>query len=88
MPIALRLLRYGYGPSITLGDSPASLGFTQTLSSPMFIATETVLGRWPDISLQGVLYPLTLSGHVSLQTSTEYGQVCRLSVSTSLTWGK
>ena len=62
-------------------------GGSQTCSS-LLIATEVQLGQLPDISLKGVIHLLTLNGHVSLQTSTEYGQKCRLSVFMSLTQGK
>ena len=42
--------------------------FSQT-SYSLLIATEFQLGQMPDISLKGVTSLLTLSGHVSLQTS-------------------
>ena len=55
--------------AIALPNSDGS----QTCSS-LLIATKVQLGELPDISSKGVIHLLTLSGHVSLQTSTEYGQ--------------
>ena len=54
-------------------------GFSQT-SSSLLIATEFQLGQLPDFSLKGVTPLLTLSGHVTSQTSTVYGQGYQLSV--------
>ena len=56
-----------------------NLGFSQT-SSSLLIATEFQLGQLPDFSLKGVTPLLTLSGHVTSQTSTVYGQGYQLSV--------
>ena len=61
-------------------------GFSHTLSS-LLIATYFQLGQLPDISLKGVTYILTLSGHVSLHAASDYGQECRPVVFTSLSQG-
>ena len=74
MPIALRLLALAMAPCLLSAIVLPLSGFPETLSS-LLIATELVLGQLPDTSLAGVTHHLTLSGHVSLPTASEYGQV-------------